>query len=423
VNIAFVVNTFPQFSETFILSQIVGLLRRGHQVVIYAEQPDGDLAAVHPEVDQYRLLERTQYRTGCPAGRWDRTRGAAALLCRWGWRIPRRTLESLNVFRHGRRALNLNMLYDSLPREQIGACHDVVHCHFGPNGQRAVAARRAGAFRAPIITTFHGFDANVLPRSFGPGYYRYLFRHGDLFTVGSEFMRRRILGCGAPADRIVHLPMGVDTERFAFSNRSIPPDGRIAVLTVARLAEVKGIEYVLHAIALIKSQYPKLQYVVAGDGPLRDSLSALTVKLGITDQVRFLGAVSRDRIPGLHRAAHIFVLASVVTASGEEENQPVSVAEAQASGLPVIATSIGGIPESLRDGASGFLVPPRDPHAIAAALTWLIENQDAWSRMGRAGRRHVEQHFDGEKLNDRLIDIYRTALAGSTARETCGVSR
>src|SRR5262249_28593642 len=161
--------------------------------------------------------------------------------------------------------------------------------------QRAVAARRAGAFRAPIITTFHGFDANGLPRSFGPGYYRYLFRHGDLFTVGSDFMRRRILGCGAPAGRIVRLPMGVDPERFAFSNRSIPPDGRITVLTVARLAEVKGIEYVLHAIALIKSQYPKLQYVVAGDGPLRDSLSALTVKLGITDQVRFLGAVSRDR--------------------------------------------------------------------------------------------------------------------------------
>jgi colanic acid/amylovoran biosynthesis glycosyltransferase len=411
MKVAFVLNKFPLVSETFVLSQIVGLLRRGHEVDIYAERPTDAVTATHPEVAQYRLLEHTLYRTPRPLGRLARLRGAAALLLRWGWRIPARTLDSLNPFRHGRLAVNLRMLFDSMPSDPVGAGYDIVHCHFGPNGLRAVAARRAGAFRAPVITTFHGGDANALPRYFGHGYYQYLFRYGNVFTVGSDFMRRRIMSYGAPAARIVHLPMGVDTSHFPFTQHSLSKDGEINLLTVARLVEVKGIEHVLRAIALLKPQYPRLRYSIAGDGPLFNHLKSLTVELGISECVRFLGAVSRDAVPDLHRAADIFLLASVVTPSGEEENQPVSVAEAQASGLPVIATTIGGIPESIRDGVSGCLVPPRDPKALAAALTWMIEHPETTASMGQAGRRHVEQNYDSEKLHDRLVSVYRDASA------------
>ena len=97
------------------------------------------------------------------------------------------------------------------------------------------------------------------------------------------------------------------------------------------------------------------------------SLKALTCDLRISENVTFLGAVTRDSVPALHRDADIFVLPSVVTGRGEEENQPVCLAEAQASGLPVIATAIGGVSESMRNGESGLLVPPRDPQAIADA--------------------------------------------------------
>jgi colanic acid/amylovoran biosynthesis glycosyltransferase len=414
MRVAFVLNAFPLVSETFVLAQIVGLMQRGHEVDVFADRPPGDEDTVHPEVVQYRLLERTRYRVERPVRRLARLRGAGALLVRWGWRIPGRTLETLNVFRHGRLAINLRMLFDSMPWDRIDGGYDVIHCHFGPNGLRTVAAKRAGAFRAPVITTFHGGDANSLPRYFGPGYYRYLFHHGDLFTVGSDFMRRRIMSYGAPGDRIVCLPMGVDTSFFPFVPRRLPDDGGpINLLTVARLVEVKGIEYVLRAVALVKARYPQLRYTIAGDGPLRGRLEALRAELGITREVQFLGAVPRDAVPRLHRQAHIFILPSIVTAAGEEENQPVAVAEAQSSGLPVIATSIGGVPESIRNGESGWLVRPCDATALVAALTSMIEHPEATARMGEIGRRHVEANYELEELHDRLVALYREAAAAS----------
>jgi colanic acid/amylovoran biosynthesis glycosyltransferase len=411
MRVAFVLNGFPLVSETFVLSQIVGLLRRGHEVDIYADRPPELSAVVHPELIQYRLLERTRYRDALPAARLARRWSAVKILVRWGWRIPLRTLDCLNAFVHGRRALCLQLLFDGMPRDRISNNYDIVHCHFGPNGQRAVAARRAGAFRAPVITTFHGYDANSLPRYFGSGYYRYLFKHGDLFTVGSQFMHRRIVSYGAPDDRIVKLPMGVDTRFFRFATRRLPADGPITLLTVARLVEVKGVEYALRALPLILQSYPRLKYIVAGDGPLRAELQALAAQLGISQRVAFMGAVTRDRVVALHREAQVFILPSVVTAAGEEENQPVSLAEAQASGLPVVATAIGGVGESIRDRISGLLVPSRDSRALASAVRWLIEHHEGWEHMGLAGRAHVMDRFDMEKLHDRLVSIYEHVAA------------
>jgi glycosyltransferase involved in cell wall biosynthesis len=132
--------------------------------------------------------------------------------------------------------------------------------------------------------------------------------------------------------------------------------------------------------------------------------------------VEYLGAVSQEQVVSLYEDAHAFVLASVVTDSGEEEAQSVVLAEAQASGLPVIATAIGGIPESMRDGESGLLVPPRNPGALASAMLWLFDHPEAWGPMGRAGRVHVEEHFSLEECHDRLVDIYRMVLATSRKR-------
>ena len=412
MRIAFVLNDFPLVSETFILGQIVGLLRRGHEVDVYADRPRGE-TAIHPEIARHRLIERTRYRAAFPTTRMGRVLTAAGLLARWGWRVPGRTGECLNVVRHGRRALNLGMLLDSLPQERIDGGYDVVHCHFGPNGQRAVVARRTAPsgrrslprFTVTTPTCCLGTTAATIT---------------TICSATATFSRSARPSCAGgywhlaiPADRIVHLPMGVDVSAFPYTDRPALGGEPFTLLTVARLVEVKGVEYVLRAVALVKRKHPKVRYVVAGDGALRERLEALSAELGIAENVRFLGAVSRDRVPCLHRDAHAFVLASVVTQSGEEENQPVSVAEAQASGLPVVATSIGGVSESVLDGESGLLVPPRNAEALAAAIVWLIEHPEATGRMGRAGRRRVEEHFDAEKLHDQLVDVYRDAVRGT----------
>lgn len=311
------------------------------------------------------------------------------------------------MLRHGRTALNLTLLHDALPALKSPRRYDVIHCHFGPNGRLALAWRQFGALRGPIITTFHGYDVNRLPRTEGPQLYRRLFSEGELFTVGSEFVKKRIITLGAPEDRIVKLPMGVDLSLFRFAERSKRQDGELRLLTVARLVEVKGIEYALRAVASLKDKYPHLRYRIIGDGPLRLDLEALARRLGLNNQVEFLGALPQEMVVEQYRQAQLFLLPSVVTESGEEENQSVALAEAQASGLPVIATSIGGNPESIREAESGLLVSPRDPGALARAIGQLAERSQAWGQMGRVGRAHIEGHFELEKLNDRLVDLYR----------------
>jgi colanic acid/amylovoran biosynthesis glycosyltransferase len=232
-----------------------------------------------------------------------------------------------------------------------------------------------------------------------------LFRQGEVFTVGSEFMRQRVLDLGAPADRVIKLPLGVDISRFKYCwNRGVLNEFRL--LTVARLVEVKGIEYALRAVALIRACVPELRYTIAGDGPLRPMLEALARGLRVDDIVTFKGAVSQEEAERLFAEAHTFVLPGVVTAGGEQEGQSLVIAEAQACGIPVVATSVGGVPESLRNGETGMLVPPRDPRALGSALVRLARDGGTRQRMGREGRTFVESHFNLNIQNKKLMEIY-----------------
>jgi len=419
VRIAFVINEFPSVSETFILDQMVGLIERGHEVQIYAERPQQMPRKLHADVERLQMLGRTRYRELAPTGRTARVRSGISRALRWGWKYPGPLMDGLNVFRHGRRALNFSMVHKIFPSREPAPRCDVVHSHYGPNGVRAVYWREAGILEGPVITTFHGYDANMLPRTQGPELYQKLFADADCFTAGSEFMRKRLISLGAPAERIVKLPMGVDVRKYQCAERHRDEAGELRLLSIARLVEVKGIEYALKALARVKPRLGRFRYQIAGDGPLLGSLKALARELGIDDAVEFLGAVSREEALGFYEQAHIFLLPSVLTETGEEENQPVVLAEAQAAGLPVIATRIGGVPESIREGESGLLVAPRDSEALGEAILRVAEHPERWPEMGRAGRRLVESDFNLEKLNERLLELYEELIcAKPTGRVT-----
>lgn len=407
MRIAFVLDQFPVLSQTFVLSQITGLIERGHEVAIYADRAPARVDKTHSDVSRFELARRTTYGQAIPHALVPRLRSAVSRLVRWGWRHPLVAIDTLNVARYGRRALSLRVLHETFPARGSPEDYDVIHAHFGPNGVRALALRRGGSIRGPIITTFHGADVNRLPRLWGADMYRRLFARGALFTVGSEFMRRRVAALGAPEARIVTLPMGVDLTRLRFAERTLPRDGELRLLTIARLVEAKGVEHALRAVAIARRELPQLRYTIAGAGPLRESLEARARELGLERIVEFLGAVTQDEARSLYGRAHLFVLPSVVASSGDEEGQAVVLCEAQACGLPVVATAVGGVAESIVPDRSGLLVRQRDPEAMAAAIIELAVRSDEWSAMGRIGRRHVEQRFDLEALNDGLVEIYR----------------
>src|SRR5262249_49503792 len=145
------------------------------------------------------------------------------------------------------------------------------------------------------------------------------------------------------------------------------PSETFRILTVARLFEKKGYEYSVRAVAKVAATVPNLEYLLVGDpnGPAAPRIRELIRELKMEDKIRILGTRTREQLIEMYQQCHIFILASVTAADGDEEGQGLVLQEAQASGLPVVATRHNGFPESLLDGETGFLVPERDADVLA----------------------------------------------------------
>jgi colanic acid/amylovoran biosynthesis glycosyltransferase len=171
------------------------------------------------------------------------------------------------------------------------------------------------------------------------------------------------------------------------------------------------LEYSIRAVARLASTQPGLVYDVIGEGPLREPLQRLIDDLEIGDTVRLHGAREAEYVRRHMEQADIFVLASVVAGDGDEEGTPVSLLEAQAARVPVVATRHAGIPEIVRDGQTALLVGERDADALADALERLADDPALRARLGAAGRAHVELRHDIESSTRQVLDLYATVGA------------
>jgi glycosyltransferase involved in cell wall biosynthesis len=175
--------------------------------------------------------------------------------------------------------------------------------------------------------------------------------------------------------------------------------GRAIVLTTARLAEQKGLCYLLKAAALV----PEAIFVLAGEGPERASLEAQVRELGLNKRVLFLGY--RQDVPDLLACCDLFVLPSLF------EGLPLSILEAMAANKPVVASAVGGNDEAIVHGETGLLVPPANPTALAAAIQMVLSNSDLSRRLAAAGKARVHEHFSAEAMVRQVAHIYEEVLS------------
>jgi glycosyltransferase involved in cell wall biosynthesis len=208
-----------------------------------------------------------------------------------------------------------------------------------------------------------------------------------------------------PARTRIHY-IGVDCRRFSL--RDIAEE-RPIILHVARLVEVKGTVHLLRGFARLGDRHAEL--VIIGDGPLAKQLAAEAATLGIAARVRFLGALPQAEVLGWMRQAAMLVLPSVRTSTGRIEGLGMVVLEAAASGVPVIGSDIGGIPEAVIDGETGFLVPERDEAALASRMALLLDDAAMRHRMGFAARALMERKFDLVGQTRALESLYDEVLA------------
>ena len=412
MRIAFIVNSFPVLPETFILNQIIGLIDLGHEVDIYSMTIPNQ-GKIHSDVMKYNLLDRTYYSKNIPDNKLKRLLHAFYLITANFHKNPLSILKALNFFKYGKETLSLRIFYLILPFLEEKK-YDIIHCHFGPNGNIGVLIRKLGIIEGKIVTSFHGYDVNLISIVNQDDYYTQLFKYGDLFTVNTKFTKKRVLRLGGDFKKIYILPVGLNLDKFSYRENVLKAGEEvIRILTVARLVEKKGIEYSIRAVAEVinKQSNCKIEYKIVGEGSLKDELKTLILELGMKDKIKLLGWCDQDEVRKLFYKSHIFILSSVTAENGDQEGQGLVLQEAQAVGMPVISTLHNGIPEGVQNGKSGFLVPERDVDALAEKLEYLILHPEVWPKMGRAGRKYVEEHYDIKKLNQRLVKIYEDLLS------------
>jgi len=406
MRVAFLVRHFPALSETFVLSQMTGLIDRGHEVDVFAESPREALS--HPDVARYGLASRAHYWPAIPAATLPRWLKGVTLLLREASRRPRVLPVMLNVAAYGRQSLNMRLAYAAWPARH-GRRYDILQCHFGPLGIQGMALREMGALAGRLVTAFHGYDLSRLVRGGGRRYTR-LFERGDLFLPVSERWGTRLIELGCPPGKVAVHRMGIDPGQFAFRVRPAEPDGTIRLVSVARLVEKKGLDVAIRAVAALAADGRRVEYTIVGDGPLAGDLARQARDLRVDDRVRFAGTRSQPDVVSALDGAHMVVAPSVTASDGDEEGIPVVLMEAMAMGLPVVATRHSGIPELVQDGVSGRLVPERDVRALAAAIADIASNPGAWPAMGEAGRARVVASHNIQTLNDELVARYQRLL-------------
>jgi glycosyltransferase involved in cell wall biosynthesis len=269
----------------------------------------------------------------------------------------------------------------------------------------------------PVIVSLHGSDV--------PGYdpcqaglhrahrmllplTRWIWRRADRVVAVCESLGRLALRTD-PALRYAVIPNGVDIGRFRPSSRAHSRrSGSIRCLAVARLVERKGIADLIRAIATLERG--RYQLEIVGSGPDERELQELAAILGVSREVMFTGSLDRAAVPGRYREADIFTLAPWGDAFGHV------FAEAMASGLPIVGSTAGGVPELVEHGKNGFLVPPREPVALAAAIRLLADNPDLRARMGRLNRAHAEANLSWARVTTRYLSVYHGVLRRAPAR-------
>jgi len=292
----------------------------------------------------------------------------------------------------------------------------LIHVHFGTDALDAWPLARA--LKLPMLVTLHGYDINIYREWWEAGnggtgmrfYPRRLLRLARQPQVGflavSEAIRRRAIEFGIPEEKIAVRYIGIDSSRFA--QGAVPITQRAPhVLFVGRLVEKKGCRYLIEAMAEVQKTVPDARLIVIGDGPERPDLEHLAQKLAV--HVDFRGALSNVEVKRELDAARVFCLPSVTAKNGDAEGLPISILEAQASGVPVVTSARGGVGEAVNDGVTGFVFPEHDVPALASKLITILIHDDVANEIANTCARFIATSFDIGLLTTRLESSYDAA--------------
>jgi sugar transferase (PEP-CTERM/EpsH1 system associated) len=312
-------------------------------------------------------------------------------------RVDERKTKIFNIGKTGGNDLSIPMKLHKILKEWRP---HIVHTHaWGTLCEGVIAAKLA---KVPIV--IHGEHGTIQQKKSNVFVQKIFWRITDqVLSVSKNHRDRLSKTVGFPEHMILDLPNGVDSHRFHHRKMDICTDlpeknNNIIIGTVGRLEPVKNQELLIRSFAELLQRFRHIKLWIAGGGALKEQLENLADELGAASDILFLG--KRDDIPQILNRIDIFVLPSL------SEGMSNTILEAMSSGLPVIACRVGGNPELIRDGVTGFLTPSRDQNALSRAVAFLVENEEVRGMMGESARKRIETEFSLTAMVQRYEHLY-----------------
>lgn len=392
---AYVLKMYPRFSETFIVSEILAREAAGDRIEIFSLRPTSD-SRFHSELARVQAPVTYLDRPIKTVALWDylQTAAAAGLTPAVAQNLDALTAASADD------AIQAILLATALRQRNIRHMH--VHFASGATNVARLASAITGipySFTAHAVDIFHdSVNADDLRVKLEQAHHAVTISRFNL-----RYLRRRF---PASTSRLHLVRNGLELDRFPYRDpRPIGTTLRIAA--VGRLVEKKGFQFLLPAAAELIDQGLKLELRIAGTGILAEVLDAMIDQLGIGSQVRLIGAQTQDQIHELLDSADAFVAPCVVGADGNADGMPTVLLEAMAAGVPCVSTSVTGIPEAVRNGSTGMLVRPGNPHSLARAIKTLASPGTDRVALARNARALVETDYDVRRQVELLRSLSR----------------
>ncbi len=392
-----VVPSFPKLSETFIVSKAFRLYAAGWDVHVVCQRREQEEWQRFPEAVRSALEKRVHVT-------WPvepRLLSAALLPAALGACAIRSPASTGRYLWRGRRFGRDTLRRIYLDAEVLKLSPDILHFEFGTLAVGKTYLKELLGCRLSV--SFRGFDLNFAGLE-EPRYYEEVFRDADLVHCLGEDLWRRAVRRGCPPDKAhVLIPPAIDVAFFDPGERETArivgtPDRPLRILSVGRLEWKKGYEDALEAIRRLRDAGISVEYRIVGEGSYREAIAYARHEMGLEESVSFLGPLPPAAIRREMLWADVFLHAAV------SEGFCNAVIEAQAMELPVVCTDADGLPENVVDGETGFVVPRRNPEALARGLSRLAADPSLRERFGRAGRRRVMERF---RIEDQIAAFDR----------------
>ena len=401
--ILFKIWKFPQLSETFVLNQVVTAIKLGFDVkILVGECQDFKENSNLQIIDKYNIRDRIiieDYKI--PEGKLLRMIKGFVLLFSFSadW-------NSFKKFYRLSSKKNFSLIYKFNFYRNFKNV-DIFHIQFGTNKHPVDILKKAGLLYGKVVVSFHGHDLyfpinNRIPNN---GYYDLLFETAGYLVANTPFLKGKLLEINAPVNKIKIIPVAVSTDIFKPSRKTKVAE-TVKLITVGRLENFKGQIWGIKAVGKLVNKGLKVEYIIAGDGSLMNTLKHFVKELNLEGSIIFLGAVSQKGVKEALQEADIFLMTSVTDPDYGVESQGLVTAEAQACGLPVVAFDSGGVKSTLEDGKTGFLCKEKDINCFASKIEQLIVNEELRKRMSKNAVNFIEGHYSENSVREKWKSIY-----------------